>query len=173
MTSLFLSTKLHSTTKISASSIAAMSRGCLHKDQITKMEMCLIRSLSWHLNPPTPSQFLAVAHPFVATSNVELPHDILDLARYLAELAVCDGFFIDKKPSSIARASLQVAFEITPQSGEIENFCLDDIDKSPRQTELCALRLRRVFRLSVMARPEGDGEEDLARNSSSPTSVVE
>lgn len=169
MASLYLSAKLHSTKKISASSIAALSR-CFRTDQILKMETCLIMALSWHLHPPTPSLFHAVAHPLVVASGLKAPHGILELARYLAELSTCDSFFVDKKPSSVAWASLQVALEVTSQSGDVESTlsCLLEVDRA--EAELCAERLHRVYRLSVGAQSGGDGAH--ARNGPSPTSVV-
>jgi len=104
MTSLYLAVKLHSTRKISVSSMSALSKGHFRIDQIETMEVLLIRTLQWRLNPPTPTILLNIASPIIhaLVKDVYESYEIEELSRYLLELSVCDGFFIDKKQSSIA-----------------------------------------------------------------------
>lgn len=134
------------------------------------MEICIIKTLSWHLNPPTPSIFLNVVNPLMdaCTDDLQGTYDITELARYLLELSVCDGFFIDKKPSSVAYASLLVAFDVLSTPIKIQRkFCSYQLEQSPRETALCAERLHHVYKLATVTQ-----SEDETRASASPTSVL-
>mmetsp|Transcript_22898 Transcript_22898/g.41084 ORF Transcript_22898/g.41084 Transcript_22898/m.41084 type:complete len:283 (+) Transcript_22898:51-899(+) len=170
MTSLYLAVKMHSTRKISVSSISSLSKGCFRVDQILKMEICIIKSLRWHLNPPTPSMYLNVVNPLfdISVIDPQASFEITELSRYLLELSVCDAYFIDKKPSSIAYAAISVAMEGLPTPAKMQrDFGLYQLDKSPHVTELCAQRLRHVYSLAVSTQTE---DED--RGNLSPTSVI-
>ena len=198
MTSLYLAVKMHSTRKISVSSIvsfwlkhlmshihihlfltsmpvhhllkSSLSKGCFRVDQILKMEICIIKSLRWHLNPPTPSMYLNVVNPLLDISVIDpqASFEITELSRYLLELSVCDAYFIDKKPSSIAYAAISVAMEGLPTPAKMQrDLGLYQLDKSPHMTELCARRLRHVYSLAVSTQTE---DED--RGNLSPTSVI-
>lgn len=189
MTSLFISAKVHSTNKLTASNMVALSKGHFRVDQIEKMEMCIVVALSFHLNPPTQSIFLAAAQPLIADAccsaangdggaKAPPPRAVEELARYLAELSVCDAYFADKRPSSVACACLRVACEVRSAASPAEvgsELCARGLDRSPRETELCAERLRKVYDLAVTAQSGGDGAEEgtaRSRNSSSPTSAA-
>ncbi|KAL7535812.1 hypothetical protein ACHAXR_006749 [Thalassiosira sp. AJA248-18] len=170
MTSLYLAVKLHSTRKISVYSISSLSKGHFRVDQILKCEICIIKSLRWHLNPPTPSIYLNVASPLIdASGNAHTSCEISELARYLLELSVCDGFFSDKKQSSIAYAAIIVAMENLSISKTVRGrFASYELDKSPHVTDICARRLRHVYSIALSTQPE---EEQ--RAGSSPTSVAQ
>ena len=45
-------------------------------------------------------------------NRCEAMTEIKETASYLLELAVCDNFFISKKPSSISRAAILAAMDI-------------------------------------------------------------
>lgn len=175
MTSLYLAVKLHSTRKISVSSMSALSKGHFRVDQIEKMEISLIKTLRWRLNPSTPSILLNIASPIIdASSGIhehhdpQVPYEILELSRYLLELGVCDGFFTDKRPSSVAYASILVAMDRLSTSANIkaklESYHLD---KSPVVTNLCAQRLSHVYSLAVSTKDDME-----PRGASSPTSIL-
>mmetsp|Transcript_58622 Transcript_58622/g.124416 ORF Transcript_58622/g.124416 Transcript_58622/m.124416 type:complete len:111 (+) Transcript_58622:496-828(+) len=68
MTSLYLATKIHSTRKISACCMSLLTKGCFTVDQILSMEICIMQTLRWHLNPPTPSIYLNVIEPLIEAS---------------------------------------------------------------------------------------------------------
>mmetsp|Transcript_18880 Transcript_18880/g.40475 ORF Transcript_18880/g.40475 Transcript_18880/m.40475 type:complete len:285 (+) Transcript_18880:175-1029(+) len=168
MTSLYLAVKLNSTRKISVSSIVALGKGCIRVDQVLKMEICVMKKLHWHLNPPTPSIYLNVINPLidVCAGDAQASYEISELSRYLLELSVCDGFFTDKNPSSIAYASILVATENLSSFAKIERrFREYQLDKSPHVTQLCAMRLRQVYRLAVPSETvheEAPGSEGLS-----------
>lgn len=145
----------------------------------------MIKNLRWHLNPPTPSMYLNVADPLIDASTTtssadhhdghqtQTSYEISELSRYLLELSVCDGYFSDKAPSSIAHASILVAMEHHYSrfgDGKIETrFRSYQLDKMPRVTEECAQRLRHVYGLAMATQAE---EDDEPRAGSSPTSVL-
>ena len=156
---------------------SALSKGHFRVDQILKMEICLIKTLRWRLNPHTPAILLNIACPIIdATVNSisydpQTSYEITELSRYLLELSVCDGFFSDKKPSSVTCASIMVAMEhlSTPESIKMR-FASYNLDKAPDVTELCAQRLRHVYSLAI---PTKLDEIDPPRATSSPTSVLD
>ena len=157
---------------------SSLSKGRFRVDQFVKMEICLIKSLHWYLNPPTPSTYLDVARPLIDASaaNEQASYETTELARYLVELSVCDGFFTDKKPSSVAYAAILVATEILDKSARTTSRGLDSyqLDKAPHVTELCVQRLRNVY--SLAASKQSDEEEMAADRTSrgpSPTSVLQ
>lgn len=177
MTSLYLAVKLHSTKKISVASMSSLSKGQFRPDQISKMEVYIIQSLNWHLNPPTPIIYLNVADPLLEASSpgdAQALYDVSELSRYLLELSVCDEFFADKRPSSVALAAVAVAMENLSSSskaegeGEGKDCDLFRLDKAPKTTELCARRLRNVYSLATSAQ----GEEQ-QREGASPASVMQ
>lgn len=135
------------------------------------MEICIIKSLHWRLNPPTPSLYLNVAKPLINASALDInaSYHVEDLARYLLELSVCDGFFTDKKPSSVAYAALLVAMEELPASTKMKRqFDRYQLVKSPYVTQLCVKRLRHVYSLV-----QSEQKEDDQRATSSPISVCQ
>ena len=144
-----------------------MSKGLFQEDQILKMERCIIESLSWFLNPPTASMFLHVANPLVEASTIDpqVSYKIAELSRYLVEISVCESYFTDKQPSSIAYASILVAMEYHSIPVKImKKFCSYHLDESPNITVLCAKHLCRVYGCLV--------DEELPCTSSSPICVI-
>ena len=150
---------------------SSLSRGAFRVDQIIRMELAIIRGLRWHLNPPTPLMYLDVASPIigVAAMSPQASFDISELTRYLIELSVCDSFFIDKKPSSVAYAAILVAMDVLATPIKIRtNFALYRLDTSPHATQLCCQRLKHVHSLATACQAEED-----ARTGSSPTSIFQ
>ena len=139
----------------------SLSQGLYREDQFLKMEMCIIKTNQWYLNPPIPSIYLSIVDPLIDDSTREL-------SIYLIELSVSDGYFIDKKPSSISYAAIVVAMDILfiPKT----NFLTYKMETSLDMTKLCVERLRLVYDL---ASPHLD-EEDSAPPSStlSPNSAL-
>jgi hypothetical protein len=78
----------------------------------------MLQSLQWYVQPPTP---LAYCREFMnLVSNKISPvarHGINELARFLTELSVTDYWFVTKKRSCIALASLIYAMELQLRGG--------------------------------------------------------
>eukprot|EP00956_Cyclotella_meneghiniana_P045838 scaffold386881_cov53-Cyclotella_meneghiniana.AAC.1 len=113
MASLYLAMKLYEPGKILMSSLIDGSRGYFLEEHIVTMEDAILQSLGWLVHPPT-------AYSFVKMMLLLLPrsmspkdrHDTNELARFLTEMSVCDYWFVTKKPSNVALASLINALEI-------------------------------------------------------------
>lgn len=115
MTSLYTAIKLYEPTTLKISSFIELSRGYFTVEHIIAMEETLLRDLSWAMHPPTALSF--VKHQLILFDLCKIDcstptrHDIGELARFLCELSVCDYFFVNKKPSSVAVAALQTAMD--------------------------------------------------------------
>lgn len=145
MTCLYLAIKVHCSKKISVGSMVSLSRGCFRDDQVVKMERIILQGLNWHLSPATPHLFLEIF--FETTQDDEAMNEIKDSANYLLELAVCDSFFIKKKPSSISRAAILAAMDIVERPLQVdillENLLVDD-DRC--MVEKCYIRLLQIYK---------------------------
>eukprot|EP00555_Chaetoceros_dichaeta_P007199 CAMPEP_0198264542 /NCGR_PEP_ID=MMETSP1447-20131203/16207_1 /TAXON_ID=420782 /ORGANISM="Chaetoceros dichaeta, Strain CCMP1751" /LENGTH=324 /DNA_ID=CAMNT_0043953513 /DNA_START=83 /DNA_END=1057 /DNA_ORIENTATION=- len=113
MTSLFLAIKLYEPTALRMSSFIELSRGYFKTEHIAFMESNILWTLSWHVHPPTPLNFVRNFIPLLeqsgCSSSVAL--EIKEVARFLTELSVCDYYFTTRKPSSIGLGALLTAFD--------------------------------------------------------------
>lgn len=171
MTCLYLAVKIHSSKKISIISIVSLSRGFFRLDQVVKMEMCIMKSLNWYLNPPTPSTFVDILYPLMEelVGGDDSASEIKDLAKYLLELSVCDSYFINKNPSLIAHAAITVAMNVlaTPMKVQRQLQSLPNT-ASPSSIEDCAGRLHNIYSVSMAEHQFSMG---MMGRETSPTSV--
>lgn len=172
MTCLYLAVKVHSSKKISITSIVSLSRGYFRLDQVIKMEMCIMKSLNWYLNPPTPSTFVDILYPLMdeLTDDDASVAEIKDLAKYLLELSVCDGYFINKNPSLIAHAAIATAMNVLATPVKIQRR-LQSLPNaaSPSSIEECAGRLYNIYSASMTEHQLSMG---MMGREASPTSVL-
>jgi len=113
MTALYLAIKLFEPGKLRMSSLIELSRGYFLAEHIVAMEDSMLQALSWHVHPPTPFPFFRDLTKLISADvTPRLRHDISELARFLTELSVCDYYFVTRKPSSIAMASIINAMEL-------------------------------------------------------------
>jgi transcription initiation factor TFIIIB Brf1 subunit/transcription initiation factor TFIIB len=164
MTCLYLAIKVHCSKKISVQSMVSLSRGSFRDDQVVKMERIVLQGLNWHMSPATPHLFLEVF--FETSQNDDAMNEIKDSAIYLLELAVCDHFFVSKKPSSVARAAILAAMDIVARplrvNARLENLLVDD-DRC--MVEKCYKRLVQIFNMVMK-------QDHVAERQVSPTSVL-
>lgn len=171
MTCLYLAIKVHCSKKISVGSMVSLSRGCFRDDQVVKMERIILQGLNWHLSPPTPHLFLEI---FFESSDQddEAMNEIKDSANYLIELAVCDSFFIHKKPSTISRAAILAAMDIVERPLQVntllENLLVDD-DRS--MVEKCYIRLLQIYKTILKEEDQENIPREISTGEVSPTSV--
>ena len=113
MTALYLAIKLFEPGKLKMSSLIDLSRGYFLAEHIVTMEDSMLQSLKWYVHPPTSFAF---CRDFMRLVSGDIAprarHDVNELARFMTELSVCDYWFIEKKPSSIALAALINAIEL-------------------------------------------------------------
>ena len=151
MTSLYLAVKLNEPGILRMSSLIELSRGYFLVDHIASMEEILLRSLSWHVHPPTAIAFvryLSLLMPDSWSTSMKL--EITELSRFLAELSVCDYFFVTLKPSSVALAALITAMDFNKYSHYTSdllsiiqaNTGLDSLSPEVRD---CCMRLAQMY----------------------------
>jgi lipoyl(octanoyl) transferase len=156
MTALYLAIKLYEPGKIRMSSLIDLSRGYFLEDHIVTMEDSMLQTLGWHVHPPTPYSFVReMIYMLPVQTTPRDRHDTNELARFLTELSVCDYWFVTKKPSSIALASLLNALELQgepkiPRHYKIELLqqlggCGSDISIYDEEVITCYERLREMY----------------------------
>ena len=131
MTSLYVAIKVHAEScghdsqrkKLKLSSMVDLSRGLFSAEDICEMERNMLSTLSWKVNPTTPSSLVSYllrlmppqsAIPNRCRPNYDLSlHVLNELAHYLSELSVylanVSSSFL---PSEIAYASILVSMEL-------------------------------------------------------------
>lgn len=70
------------------------------------MEFRILSSLDWMVHPPTVVSFVSHFLLFLPQVHSSVRKDIFELARYLAELSICDAFFVDCSSSTIAYSAV-------------------------------------------------------------------
>lgn len=107
LTTLHIAIKIHSEKNIKVSTLASLSRGQFGPQNIEQMEWELMNALGFKLHPPT--LFAFVSHLLLLFPN-DVHHsvrkDLFEVAIYMAELSVCDSFFVRYSASTVAMAAL-------------------------------------------------------------------
>ena len=116
LTTLFVAVKINETKNIHLSTLADLSRQQFTSKDIEKMEIKLLKELSWQVNPPTSVAFVHHLLKFVSNVHPSVRRDLFELSRYLCELSLCDTFFCDRKPSSVAYAAILNVFDFMAKS---------------------------------------------------------
>ncbi|GKY94207.1 hypothetical protein MPSEU_000386700 [Mayamaea pseudoterrestris] len=167
MTSLFIAIKLHEPGRLSMSSMIELSRGYFRPEQMAAMEMSILRTLCWHMHPPTSFSFvkhMLLLLPQVSVS-METRHDVLELARFLTELSVIDYYFVMHRTSTIAVAALMIAMEELPGSSRATtNLLVSELAKisllhgSSEELAACRGRLRLLYAQGGYSHPSAAAE---------------
>lgn len=156
MTSLYLAVKLYEPGMLRPSSLVELSRGFFTKEHVVSMEESILRSLCWHVHPPTylsfAREFLLLIPTNICTSSEY--HEIVEISRFLSELGVCDYFFVTRKPSSVALGCLLNALE-SIQDDEARQTIYHEFVKAVRdfsgldcydlEVEECRARLQDIY----------------------------
>ncbi len=105
----------------SLSTLANLSRGQFGPSSILEMEKLLLVALRWRLHPPTLFCFVTFFLQLIPTKaqdatfgiNPTISSELFEVAMYVAELSVCDAFFVERQiPSSvIALAAICTAMD--------------------------------------------------------------
>lgn len=113
MTALYIAIKVYETGELNISGFIELSCGYFKNEHIVAMENSMLPSLNWYVHPPTPIAFCRDLMSLVSGDISEsIRHDVMKNARFMTELSVCEYWFVSKKPSSIALASLVNAIEL-------------------------------------------------------------
>ena len=115
LTTLHISIKIHSDKNIKISTLASLSRGQFGPKHIEQMEWQIFSSLGWKLHPPTLFGFIShLLMLFPTDVHHSVRKEIFEVAIYMAELSVCDSFFVKIPASAIALASIFNVMEDLP-----------------------------------------------------------
>jgi len=153
MTSLYLAIKLYEPTALSMQSMIELSRGYFTVDQMATMEMAILKVLSWHVHPATS---VCLARHFLqllpSHLDVSIKHDIIELTRFLTELAVIDYFFVPKSTSFLSLSALLHAMQNLHLDNYIPDFLeqlklLDNFNPYSNEVEECGVRLKQLYYL--------------------------
>ena len=107
--------------KLKIDTFVLLSRGIFEVEAIEKMELEILSTLSWRINPPTCVRF--IVNLLQLCPHWDLNNDrrsevmayIYDVSRYLSELSVCvPSFAFTYTNSTIAYASICCALETLP-----------------------------------------------------------
>ncbi len=133
------------------------------------------------MNPPT---VMSAIRFYVALFGNDVKSkaksDVLELARFLSELSVCDYFFVTKNPTSVALACILTAFEgvsndllLRKQRQKFVNtvFRVTKINCTIEEVHSCRLRLREVYQRGNYHKPKG-GTSERRSGGQSPDNVT-
>jgi len=195
LTALYLAMKLN-TNQNQPVNIAKFELTCQGKftaEDIGGMEMRMLTVLSWHVFPPTLSEYIenyvsllnyfyCKVHGLPIRSYQALQPlfiKIVEVSEYLTELAVLDYFFVTKKASIVAFASVLVTMEMYQQYETSEEYCafftvLETIGlfRTNQDVEICRERLQGLHEMNLpymQAQQMSHSEREL----SSPVSVTQ
>jgi Cyclin, N-terminal domain/Cyclin, C-terminal domain len=129
MACLYSVVKIHEKEAMGTHLMAYLSRGVFSGDDIEAMEMEILLSIGFFVNPPTALTFSihllnAIPSDWMAVETKEF---VLELAKYQTEVAVGDVELIRVKPSWIATASLINAMETIKEDVPLQQLIVDSI----------------------------------------------
>lgn len=113
LTTLFLACKIHTKDHITVETFVEISENKFTVRDIEVMERIILSELSWNLHPPTCRCFIQLivgCLQSLTISSLE-KNNILSRANRIADLAMCEQFFVNVKASTMALASIHVAVE--------------------------------------------------------------
>jgi hypothetical protein len=121
--------KVHEKRAMDTELVSRLSLGIFGVDEIEAMEMEILMSIGFLVNPPTALTFckhLLDAMPG-DWMTLEMRDTVLELAKYQTEVAVGDVELMRVKPSWIALASLINAMESIKNDNPLQRLVVDSI----------------------------------------------
>lgn len=170
VTSLYLAIKLHAKgdersevrQRLRIGTYVGLSRGFFNEQAIEETEVFILQTLNWTVNPPTAISVITLMMRLNSEWAVDsLTYDrvmgaIFDIARYLAELAICvSAITFSTRASTIAFASVLFAMDCLPPHlkipPDVQDAFLGNIVEStglyPTDPDVCqAIRKLRALR---------------------------
>mmetsp|Transcript_8098 Transcript_8098/g.15250 ORF Transcript_8098/g.15250 Transcript_8098/m.15250 type:complete len:293 (+) Transcript_8098:153-1031(+) len=156
LATLYIAIKVNEKKKMKLCTLAKLSRDRFSPQDIELMETEILTSLSWLVHPPTTLDFIShIIKLMPLDASLKTRHDIFDMSRYVAELSVCDRYFVEHHKSTIALATLlnvledEISYEEIPRADR-QNFLRYLTSAFPWFTEnvgainLCRDRLRHL-----------------------------
>jgi len=129
MTCLYFTVKIHENQGMDMNLLSRLSRGIFVNEDVEAMEMKILLSIGFFVNPPTAmafSKYLLDALP-QDWLGMEMRDTVLEVAKYQTEVAVGDGHLIQVKSSWIALASLINAIMSVKEYIPLHGLILDSL----------------------------------------------
>lgn len=131
LTTLYIAIKTNEKKKIRLTTLCQLSRDQFNPQEIETMELEILHALSWLIHPPTVVAFIYCLIEFLPSQvSPSVRQDIFEMSRYLAELSVCDPFFIQFHASTVAFGAVlnvledKISYELVPATCR-DRFLLD------------------------------------------------
>ena len=128
VTSLYMALKIYEPERwnITAHAFSKLCQGTVTAKEINDMETNILFSLDWHVNPPTPMQYVKALLDLIFYSaskrtSSELREHILELVSYQLDTALDDTHMFQVRSSIIGTASLLNALEGVMKEGHPED----------------------------------------------------
>lgn len=107
LTTLYIAIKIHETKEVKLCTLMQLCFGHFRPGNIIQMELKILKSLKWMVNPPTTVDFIYhVLKLFPMNISTSVRRTIFELSCYTAELSVSDSFFVGTPRLIIAFAAI-------------------------------------------------------------------
>jgi len=107
LTTLYIAIKINETKKVKLCTLTQLCIEDVLPEDIAVMELKILKSLEWMVNPPTAVDFIhRVLILLPVNIHTPVQRTIFELSCYVAELSVCDSFFVKIPRSIIAFAAI-------------------------------------------------------------------
>lgn len=107
LTTLYIAIKINEKRKLKFSQLTGLGRGQFTPVDIERMELKILSALSWLVNPPLSADFVtSILSLLPSNVHSSVHRKMFEASQYLVEIAVCDPFFIEHRPSTIAFAAV-------------------------------------------------------------------
>jgi hypothetical protein len=150
-TSLWVASKLYEKKPLKMAALVSYTQNRWGKEELIAIEEEILSSNQCLMYPPTPGTFVLLLLNGMSGQSDSLKA-IIENSQFLTELASCDFFFLQYKPSTIALAAIFVALKqddanIPPEiiSSWLESVKAKGLDLENNDTKDCVERLRRIF----------------------------
>jgi Cyclin, N-terminal domain len=113
MASLYTAVKIHEPEAMDPALISKLSRGTYAPDEIEDMELIILKSLQWRLNPPTTLSYVREFMKLIPLEAIDIATRIIiyELAKCQAEFATTDYNLVEMKAAEKAFYSFINALE--------------------------------------------------------------
>jgi len=170
MTTLYMANKIYGGPhRITISSLASLSRGEFEMSHIAELEVIILKTLEWRLNPPIAQCFINSFYNYVSVPNV-ISNAIYRRAIFFAELTQYDYAFVTKERSLLALASLMNAMEgmdnisLDQQSSFVEVInSTFDLKFTPDIVDAVRNRLWNIYSMSAQYKEDDAIAPDLIK----------
>lgn len=173
ITSLFIASKLFEKRPIKMATLVRYTQRVFPPLAITRLEKDILHWNATFMYPPTACYFamMFINGVYGSTSTIK---SFIENIEFNIQLASCDFYFLRYKPSTVAVASIMIAFE----QGHMQNSsstCFDNIkasglDINSNEVKECIHRLKLIFKGNQLQIYEEDRKHgDVHRNLASTT----